>query len=233
MDPQLRALNSPGNGASLLALGSDCRRRRVLFGGIIGLCAVAAGMPVRADTIASTGAVETIRAFETTLLTIMKASSSTPIVRRFDILAPVVDRTFDLQTILRNSVGLKWSGLSAAERSALLTTFRRYTIASWVVSFNAWSGQQFTVSTGLRHVVQDVVVRTELVPPAGTPTNLSYVMRQQASGWKVVDALADGSISRVAVQRSDFRGLLARGGVPALIAGLRQKINGLSDGSLA
>ncbi len=41
--------------------------------------------------------------------------------------------------------------------------------------------------------------------------------------------LLDGSISRVAVQRSDFRTLLTGGDADALIASLRTKIADLSE----
>ena len=57
-------------------------------------------------------------------------------------------------------------------------------------------------------------------------------MRNGQSGWKAVDVLADGAISRVAVQRSDFRQLLANGGAPALAVALQQKVANLSDGVL-
>jgi phospholipid transport system substrate-binding protein len=57
-------------------------------------------------------------------------------------------------------------------------------------------------------------------------------MRQEGSAWKVVDVLADGSISQVAVQRSDFRRLVSRGGAQALIQSLNQKTNDLSGGAL-
>ena len=43
-----------------------------------------------------------------------------------------------------------------------------------------------------------------------------------------MDVLMDGSISRVAVQRSDFRSLLSSGGAPALVAGLQHKVANLS-----
>jgi phospholipid transport system substrate-binding protein len=56
-------------------------------------------------------------------------------------------------------------------------------------------------------------------------------MRDGGSGWRAVDVLADGSISRVAVQRSDFRRLLAQGGAQALVASLRSKSADLSDGA--
>jgi phospholipid transport system substrate-binding protein len=58
-------------------------------------------------------------------------------------------------------------------------------------------------------------------------------MRNGPSGWKAVDVLANGSISRVAVQRSDFRELLASGGVPALMAALQRKVANLSGGMAA
>ena len=57
-------------------------------------------------------------------------------------------------------------------------------------------------------------------------------MRQEADTWKAVDVLADGSISRVAVQRSDFRRLVTRGGAQALIESLNQKTADLSGGAL-
>ena len=58
-------------------------------------------------------------------------------------------------------------------------------------------------------------------------------MRQTPSGWKAVDVLADGAISRVAVQRSDFRTVLAGGGGAALVAKLERKVADLSGGRLA
>jgi phospholipid transport system substrate-binding protein len=58
-------------------------------------------------------------------------------------------------------------------------------------------------------------------------------MKKTPFGWKIVDVLAGGSISRVAVQRSDFRGLLASGGGDALLASLQRKTADLSGGNLA
>jgi phospholipid transport system substrate-binding protein len=57
-------------------------------------------------------------------------------------------------------------------------------------------------------------------------------MKQTPSGWKVIDVLAAGSISRAAVQRSDFRRILSNGGGDALLASLQRKISALSGGAL-
>jgi phospholipid transport system substrate-binding protein len=59
---------------------------------------------------------------------------------------------------------------------------------------------------------------------------MDYVMRDDTGIWRAVDVLLEGSISRVAVQRSDFRRLLNRGGATALAQSLRSKSANLSDG---
>ena len=70
--------------------------------------------------------------------------------------------------------------------------------------------------------------------PAAGDMRLDYVMRESGNGtWRAVDVLLDGSISRVAVQRSDFRKILASGDADALIASLRRKVVDLSDGALS
>jgi len=75
-------------------------------------------------------------------------------------------------------------------------------------------------------------VTTEIVSVSGTRHELDYVMRQGGSGaWHAVDVLADGSVSQVAVERSDFRRLLNRGGAQALADSLSRKSDDLSDGS--
>jgi phospholipid transport system substrate-binding protein len=166
------------------------------------------------------------------LLRIMKAGVHTPFNERFNMLAPVVDQTFDLENILKESVGPTWSTLPAEQQSTLLQAFRRYTVATYVNSFDAFEGQHFEVKPDTRPVGNgEQVVQTRIVPVSGDGHELDYVMRDGPAGWRAVDVLADGSVSRVAVQRSDFRRLLTRGGADALAESLRTKSADLSAGS--
>ncbi len=57
-------------------------------------------------------------------------------------------------------------------------------------------------------------------------------MRQEGGGWKVVDVLAEGSVSRVAAQRSEMRSVLADSGGTGLVVSLQQKTAELSGGIL-
>jgi phospholipid transport system substrate-binding protein len=162
----------------------------------------------------------------------MKAGRATPFTQRFDALAPAVDRAFDLTTILKVSVGLRWDAMNPTQQSALLTTFRRFTIATYVANFDKFDGERFQVFPGSRDSGSDKIVKTEIMQQSGDPIRLDYVMRQESSQWRAVDVLLDGSISRVAVQRSDFRKILSGGDADALITSLKRKISDLSEGAL-
>jgi len=70
------------------------------------------------------------------------------------------------------------------------------------------------------------------VSASGKPTRIDYVMHDEGGSWKVVDVLLDGTISRVAVQRSDFRQILRSGGARGLISMLERKVADLSRGAM-
>ena len=49
---------------------------------------------------------------------------------------------------------------------------------------------------------------------------LAYRMRDNGSGWKVIDVYYNGAISQLTTQRSDFAATLSSGGAKALVAKL-------------
>ena len=200
---------------------------------LLGMVVVAAA-PLSRRALAETApedATSTIKRFNGALLAAMKSGGRTDFSRRFQALAPEVDQAFDLSAVLSVSVGPGWASLSPDQQSRLLDAFRRYTVASYVANFDSYAGQDFTVSPDTRSLGADrVVVQSRIVKISGDPTELDYVLKRTPSGWKVVDVLAGGSISRVAVQRSDFRRSLSRGGAPALANSLAAKSLRLSDG---
>jgi phospholipid transport system substrate-binding protein len=162
----------------------------------------------------------------------MRAGNATPFAKRFDALAPVVDRVFDLETVLKVSVGMRWDNLDPTRQARLLRVYRQFTVATYVANFNRYDGERFQILPGLRDTGSDRIVATQIVS-GGERLRLDYVMRDDRAVWRAVDVLLEGSISRVAVQRSDFRKILANGDTDALIASLRRKIADLSDGTLS
>jgi phospholipid transport system substrate-binding protein len=202
--------------------------RRVLLRLMLVIIAVAVGCGRAAIASEITAPVEQLHAG---LISIMKAGKTASFRQRYETIAPVIGRTFDLQAILRQVVGPRWPSLPADQQAALADAFRRYTIASYVANFDTYSGQRFDTEPGVRAVGNDRVVETGIASPGGRVHALDYVMRHEGGGWKVVDVLAEGSISRVASQRSEMRSLLADGGGAELLVSLRQKTAELSGGN--
>lgn len=193
---------------------------------------LAAAAPAVADTAADPAVITApIRALNAELLRVMRAGKSVPFQQRAAMLTPAVDAAFDLGLILRVSVGPAWARITPPQRRALLDVFRRYTVASYVDNFDSFDGQHFDLTPTPRPVPGGAqVVLTRIVSRTGDAHQIDYVMRMTGTAWKAVDVLADGSISRVAVQRSDFSQLLDRGGAPALMASLEKKVKQLSRG---
>jgi phospholipid transport system substrate-binding protein len=195
------------------------------------LAAVFAG-PVQPARAQRTDMIDQpLRDLHAALEATMRAGRATPFRQRFDALAPVVDRVFDLETVLKVSVGLRWDSMDPDTRTRLLHAYRRFTVATYVANFDKFDGERFQILPGARNSGTDRIVPTEILT-SGDPMRLDYVMRDGNGAWRVVDVLFEGSISRVAVQRSDFRKILASGDADALITSLRRKIADLSDGAL-
>jgi phospholipid transport system substrate-binding protein len=193
---------------------------------------VLAALPVPALVRAqSSGPIAPIQTLNQALLQAMQAGHRTPFPQRYNMLAPVIDQVFDLMTILQTSVGLAWNQLPPEQQASLSQVFRTFTICSYAANFDSYNGQRFVVLPDTRSVGNEQVVTTQLIGPGGT-NRIDYVMRPSGDAWKAVDVLLDGSISRVAVQRSDFRRLLSGGNAEPLIRSLQSKVHQLSGGTV-
>jgi phospholipid transport system substrate-binding protein len=202
-------------------------RRNLLIAALLG----AAGLALPAQAADTSSAVAPIQALYNELTAVMRAGQGTPFAQRYSMLAPVIEKTFDLNEILQVSVGPSWTSMTPDQKSMLQAAFKHYTVASYVNSFDSFGDQKFVIAPQTRSLPSgEQVVDSRIVPRHGDTHVLDYVMRQTPQGWQVVDVLLDGTISRVAVQRSDFRSLLASGGAVALAKSLREKSADLSGG---
>ena len=179
---------------------------------------------------AADGPTVPVAALNAGLLTAMQAGRKTPFADRARALGPVIEQAFDLDGILAISVGPRWKSVPAARQADLAEAFRRYTVASYVSNFDGFSGERFEILPEVVVVGADRVVATRIVPASGAPTRLDYVMRAGPTGWRAVDVLVDGTISRAAVQRSDFRSLIGNGDATPLLERLRAKTASLEAG---
>ena len=201
-------------------------------GKIRGLCiALSLAVGILAESAAAFAAdpQNNVRGFYDTLLTTMKDGRTLGHIGRYARLAPVVDRVFDVPLMTRLAIGPSWATFSPAQQQQLTEAFRHYIVATYADRFDSYSGQQLQV-TGERPYNADVMVQTRIVKSDGETTTLNYLMRQNQGSWQISDVYLDGTISQLAVQRSEFHSILRRDGVDGLVMALNRKVDLLGRG---
>ena len=126
--------------------------RRTILRLVLSTSALAVGWGRAAIASEITVPVEQLHAG---LMAIMKAGKTAPFRQRYDMIAPVIGRTFDLEVILRQVIGPRLAALPPDQRAAVGDAFRRYTIASYVANFDTYSGQRFEVAPVVRAAGSD------------------------------------------------------------------------------
>jgi len=124
----------------------------------------------------------------------------------------------------RLAVGPSWETLSPAQQQRLTDAFGNYVSATYADRFDTYSIEQLEV-TGERPYGSDVMVQTKIVKSDGETMILNYLMRQNRGDWQISDVYLDGTISQLAVQRSEFNSILRREGVDGLVMALNRKVD--------
>ena len=209
-------------------LNRSSTRSAKIAGVSLALCLVI-GMLVESAAALALDPQADVRGFYDTLLSTMKNGPSLGQSGRYARLAPVVDRVFDVPSMTRLAIGPSWATLPPAQQQQLVEAFRHYVAATYADRFDSWSGEQLQV-TGEQPYNSDVIVQTKIVKTNGDTTTLNYLMHQNQGSWQISDVYLDGTISQLAIQRSEFHSILRREGVDGLVMALNRKTDLLSKG---
>ena len=129
--------------------------------------------------------------------------------------------------MVRVAAGRHWRGAAPAKRQHLLQAFRRMTAATYASRFHSFDGEAFEL-VGARDGPRETrLVSARIVKGDGAAVPFTYVMVRGADGWRIADILLDESVSELAVRRSEYRAILAKGGIDALASSLRRKADQL------
>jgi phospholipid transport system substrate-binding protein len=201
------------------------RLTRRVFAAVTAAWAGVAALPALAQ--ASDPAAQVIEKLHAALIDVLKRGKALGTKGRYDALAPVIERTFDLPAMTRFAVGTSWSTLPPAEQADVVKAFTHMTVATYAHNFDNYSGEKFqTDKVDTRG--PDKLVHTQLVG-SGSPTKLDYRMRDNG-GWKVIDVYYNSAVSSLMGQRSEYASTLSSGGAAALVKKLNAKADELLKG---
>lgn len=167
------------------------------------------------------------------LISVMKDSKALGYDGRFAQLEPVISALFDIPFMAEKSVGRYWKTVDEENRSQLLTKFGQFTVANYAGRFTDYSGQSFETVKEEASKHGTVMVYSQLDTGKGETIQLNYRLRPDGNGgWRIIDVLLNGTVSELALRRSEYSSLIQREGFAALMTALNERIADLADGKV-
>jgi phospholipid transport system substrate-binding protein len=157
------------------------------------------------------------------LLDVMKNAVVLGYEGRAAKLSPVIPEHFDTVFMARKAVGRHWKSASDEEKRRYLDAFQRFMVANYAGQFDGYSGQRFDTKGEEAAKMDTVIVRTVLVNPDDDDVELNYRMRLVNDRWKIIDVYMDGTVSELALRRSEFSSIVKREDFDALIVAIDKK----------
>ena len=179
---------------------------------------------------ASGSASSLVEEFNRTLITVVQTADRR-MQERYDLLAQHVERAFNLPFMLQESAGSRWRGANEDDRAKLVAAFTRISIGTFLFRFRDYEGESFKVLGEGEGSDDTRLVYTEFVRPGRSAIPVTYVTRQFGSSWRIVDLLIGGSMSELAMRRSEYAYILRQSGIGGLIAKLNERADQILVGT--
>lgn len=177
------------------------------------------------------GPREVVAGLNAALLESMQNAGALGYAGRYQLLEPVLARSFNFPFMTKIAVGRAWTDFTVEERERIIDLFAEMSTANFAARFDGYSGERFEIVAKGSGPRDSVVIESEIVRPADPPVGLNYVLKLFDDDWRIIDVLLDAKYSELARQRSEFSAVLKSGGLPDLIASLERKINQLAGNS--
>lgn len=172
---------------------------------------------------------ETIADFYYQLEQVMKADPQLSFEQRYRQLTSSIETTFHLLRMTQLAVGSHWSSLSEHHRRQLISVFSQLVIANYAKNFREYNGEIFTVLESHATSRGRVIVETTITTAQGEIVAINYLMTPLKKRWKVLDIYLNGTISELAIRRSEFSSVLRLHGVEALLERMREDVEALTQ----
>jgi phospholipid transport system substrate-binding protein len=153
----------------------------------------------------------------------MKAGDSLAFSARRAQLEPAVAATFDLPLMAAKVLGRHWRSLPAAEQKRWIAAFSALTVKTYAEQFDENTGLVFEVGAVQAAPGGTALVRTKLRRADDDPVAIDYRLRPGADGWRVMDIFLNGTVSELALRRSEYGSVLERDGFEKLVGTLQTR----------
>jgi len=144
-------------------------------------------------------------------------------------LAPVIQKTHDLETIVRTILGAYWITLDKTKQQDMLSTFAQNSTATYADRFNQYDGERFEIIENQLLPRGRMLVRSQFIKADKGVVSFDYVLHQQNEHWRIINIVVDG-VSDLALKRAEYNAIIQQEGIQSLINILQNKTNQIKLG---
>jgi phospholipid transport system substrate-binding protein len=173
-----------------------------------------------------------VEEFHVALLGIMQDADELGFEGRCDRLSEAMSALFDTPFMAQKSVGRYWKTATPEERERLVATFKRFSVSNYAGNFDSYDGETFETLDVVESTHGTKLVRTRLLAGDGEVVQLNYRLRPVDSRWKIIDVYLNGTVSELALRRSEYSSLIKREGFDSLLVALNEKIADLASAGM-
>jgi phospholipid transport system substrate-binding protein len=191
-------------------------------------------LPARAFAVDLDAARKPVDQLYGVLIECLKNADALGLEGRRAKIAPAVEAGYDLPFMAEKILGRHWSTLDEADHQRWTEAFGRLTVATYAERMTGYTGQVFEVLKVEPSQHETAVVYTQVVTPKVAPIAINYRMRRDGDGWRIIDVYLNGTVSELALRRSEYAAVLQRDGFEKLVASIDEKIKAgkIADESL-
>jgi phospholipid transport system substrate-binding protein len=181
-------------------------------------------LPGRASAAELEAARQPIEALYAVLVDCLKNADTLGLEGRRAMIAPAVAGGYDLPFMAEKILGRHWRTLGEEDRARWTRTFGGLTVATYAERMTGFTGQVFEVLKVEPSQRGTAVVYSQVVTPKEAPIAINYRMRPDGESWRIIDVYLNGTVSELALRRSEYAAVLQRDGFEKLVASIDQKI---------
>lgn len=150
-------------------------------------------------------------------------------------LGPFIDRVVDVPAVARFCLGRFWRRATPAQQAEYEHLFHGILLDSIMARVGTYRTPQ---AKGMHVVIgraeprgDDIYVPTTVDRPGAATVQVTWVVRPEPDGPRIVDLIAEGTSLRITV-RADYASFLDQHGddIPALLAAMRKQITAATSG---
>ncbi|HXX47643.1 MAG TPA: ABC transporter substrate-binding protein [Myxococcota bacterium] len=161
--------------------------------------------------------------FHAVLIDVMKNATALGLEGRKAKLGPALDETYDFPAMAQRSLSTHWAELTPEQRQRFIEVFRGMTLRTYATRFDGYDNERFETLAEETSIANTVIVRSVL-HTKDEDVHLDYRMRDTPEGFRVIDVYLSGTVSELALRRSEYTSLFERDGFDALVSALERKI---------